>query len=242
MSRKKGLSREEKLDRMLDLFRESVIPKIFRGINNIFIFFFFLFPFHSNIYLNSLLCLQKKKAVLTLKDLEKRAFKEKGIVKQTVKEIALELVYDGKIFMEKVGTSNYFWSFPSHYLKMRTTKIEELTETINKNKRKREDLEKRKEELLETRNPTEERESKLLKLEQLKEENEKYREELTQFAQNDPELLEAYMKDIQLAKEGVNRWTDNTYTIRSYMENKFSMTREIADQQLGIGEDFDYVE
>ena len=179
---------------------------------------------------------------MTLKDLEKRAFKEKGIVKQTVKDIALELTYDGKIFMEKVGTSNFFWSFPSHYLKMRTNKIEEIDEKINKAKRKREELTTNQEELLKTRQPTEERENKLLKLEELKSQNEKYKQELSVFAQNDPELIEAYAKDIKSFKESANRWTDNIYSLRSYLENKFGMLREDSDRTLEITEDFDYIE
>lgn len=144
--------------------------------------------------------------------------------------------------MEKVGTSNYFWSFPSHYLKMRTSKIEEITQQINKTKRKREELEEKKNTLLETRQPTEERETKLQKLAELTEKNEKYKKEAEKFAENDPELIEAYKKDIKFFKESVNRWTDNIYSLRSHMENKFNMLRQDSDKHLGITETFDYIE
>ena len=48
-----------------------------------------------------------------LKELEKMAPKLKGIVSQSVKEVVEGLVSDGLVITEKVGTSNYFWSYPS---------------------------------------------------------------------------------------------------------------------------------
>jgi len=37
-------------------------------------------------------------------------------VSQTVKDIAQSLIDDGEINMDKIGTSNYYWSFPSQDL------------------------------------------------------------------------------------------------------------------------------
>ena len=48
----------------------------------------------------------------TLKELEKSLPKVKGIVGQTVKEVIEGLVADGLVTTEKVGTSNYYWSYP----------------------------------------------------------------------------------------------------------------------------------
>ncbi|KAJ3497572.1 hypothetical protein NMY22_g19685 [Coprinellus aureogranulatus] len=39
--------------------------------------------------------------------------KMKGIVSQTVKEVLQGLVDDGLVQMDKIGSSNFFWSFPS---------------------------------------------------------------------------------------------------------------------------------
>lgn len=54
-----------------------------------------------------------QKDFFQLKDLEKMAPKEKGITAQTVKEVLQSLVNDGLVDSEKIGTSIYFWSFPS---------------------------------------------------------------------------------------------------------------------------------
>ncbi|KAG5460541.1 MAG: Mnd1 family-domain-containing protein [Olpidium bornovanus] len=48
-----------------------------------------------------------------LKELEKIGPKQKGIVAQSVKEALQSLVDDNLVTMEKIGTSNYYWSFPS---------------------------------------------------------------------------------------------------------------------------------
>ncbi|KAI8577662.1 hypothetical protein K450DRAFT_177470, partial [Umbelopsis ramanniana AG] len=47
-----------------------------------------------------------------LKELEKIAPKRQ-IVVQSVKDTLQSLVDDGLVNMEKIGSSNYFWSFPS---------------------------------------------------------------------------------------------------------------------------------
>ena len=47
-----------------------------------------------------------------LKDMEKAAAK-KGVVFQAVKDVVQSLVDDSLVHMDKVGTSNWFWSFPA---------------------------------------------------------------------------------------------------------------------------------
>lgn len=48
-----------------------------------------------------------------MKELEKIAPKEKGITSMSVKEVVQSLVDDALVDTEKIGTSIYFWSFPS---------------------------------------------------------------------------------------------------------------------------------
>lgn len=57
--------------------------------------------------------LLEKRDFFQLKELEKHLPKEKGIVQQSVKEVLQSLVDDRLVNGEKIGTSNYFWSFPS---------------------------------------------------------------------------------------------------------------------------------
>lgn len=53
-----------------------------------------------------------------MKELEKTLPKAKGIVSQSVKEVLQSLVDDRLVQGEKIGTSNYFWSFPSTALQV----------------------------------------------------------------------------------------------------------------------------
>ncbi|KAK2541661.1 Mnd1 [Columba guinea] len=89
MSKKKGLSFEEKRVRMMEIFFET-------------------------------------KDVFQLKDIEKIAPKEKGITSVSVKEILQSLVDDGMVDTDRIGTSNYFWAFPSKALHARKRKLEDL--------------------------------------------------------------------------------------------------------------------
>lgn len=67
-----------------------------------------------------------QKEVFTLKQLEKQAPKKKGIVSQSVKEVLQSLVDDSMVDQDKIGTSNFFWSFPSQSLIRRRNKLEAL--------------------------------------------------------------------------------------------------------------------
>eukprot|EP00889_Picochlorum_renovo_P006095 jgi/Picre1/33125/NNA_008451.t1 len=52
------------------------------------------------------------KSVFVLKDIEKMAVK-KGVVAQSVKDVLQSLVDDDLVHQDKIGISNFFWSFPS---------------------------------------------------------------------------------------------------------------------------------
>ncbi|XP_013926910.1 PREDICTED: meiotic nuclear division protein 1 homolog isoform X1 [Thamnophis sirtalis] len=67
-----------------------------------------------------------QKDVFQLKDIEKIASKEKGITSMSVKDILQSLVDDGMVDTDRIGTSNYFWAFPSKALHTRKCKLEEL--------------------------------------------------------------------------------------------------------------------
>ncbi len=88
MSKKRGVSAEEKRARMLDLFYQ-------------------------------------KKDFFLLKELERMAPKEKGIVAQSVKDVLQALVDDGMVDTDKIGTSVYFWAFPSKAAASRKRRMED---------------------------------------------------------------------------------------------------------------------
>lgn len=58
--------------------------------------------------------------VYQLKDLERLAPQEKGIVLQSVKTTLQELVDNGLVQCEKISGSLYYWSFPRYLIYTKT--------------------------------------------------------------------------------------------------------------------------
>ena len=68
-----------------------------------------------------------EKKPFLLKDIEKIASK-KGVVLQSVHEILNSLVDDDLVKMDKIGTTNWYWSFPSDH----ATKLEQNGNQVTK--------------------------------------------------------------------------------------------------------------
>ena len=75
-----------------------------------------------------------------LKDLEKIAPKQKGIIAQSVKDVVQSLVDDYLVDTDKIGTSVYFWAFPSKALASRQSKLTELKDKLEAAKAKNAEL------------------------------------------------------------------------------------------------------
>lgn len=61
-----------------------------------------------------------------LRDLERAGAKSCGITSMAIKEVLQSLVDDRLVHCEKVGTSNYYWSFPSEAGQIRKVQLEKL--------------------------------------------------------------------------------------------------------------------
>ncbi|CAJ1052598.1 meiotic nuclear division protein 1 homolog [Xyrichtys novacula] len=205
MSKKKGLSFEEKRTRMMEIFFDS-------------------------------------KDVFQLKDIEKIAPKTKGIAPMTVKEVLQSLVDDNMVDCERVGTSNYYWAFPSKALNARNNKLEELQKQRSEAKQRKATLEKAVEKAKLGREDTADRSSLLKELEALREEKTQLVAELEKYRECDPEVVEEIRKSNVVAKEAVSRWTDNVFAIKSWTKKKFTFDDSSINKAFGIPEDFDYLD
>ena len=160
---------------------------------------------------------------------------KKGVVAQTVKEVVEELCADGLVSQDKIGTSNYFWSFPSQGLIVRRKKIETLEASLEGKKRRREELEEEQSKLEVDRNAEQDdgfdREGKLKRLAALREEESAVDAELAELRANDPELLKALQDDVAQAQAAVERWTDNISTMRDFATQTFGMESSAFDSQ-----------
>lgn len=205
MSKKKGLSLEEKRTRMLEIFFES-------------------------------------KDVYQLKDIEKIAPKQKGITPMAVKEVLQSLVDDNMVDSERVGTSNYYWAFPSKALNTRKLRLDELKKQISEAKQKKESLKKSVDAAKVGRQDTNKRSALLKELEGLRQESSRLKTDLEKYRECDPEVVEEMKKSNVVAKEAVSRWTDNVFAIKSWTKKKFSFDDSRINKAFGIPDDFDYMD
>ncbi|XP_047032177.1 meiotic nuclear division protein 1 homolog [Helicoverpa zea] len=205
MSKKRGLSAEEKKIRMLEIFHNS-------------------------------------KDFFQLKELEKIAPKEKGITMQSVKEVVQNLVDDHLVDSEKIGTSIYFWSFPSKAKNAKKRKLHDLQNEVQECSKKL----KKAEDLIGQesigREQCQERTEVLATLECLEKHEEKLKRELQKYRDSDPEYIAQLKTEIQDLKAAANRWTENIYILKSYIKNAFQMENDVIEQSFNIPADLDYIE
>ncbi|KAL1735568.1 Mnd1 family-domain-containing protein [Schizophyllum commune] len=143
----------------------------------------------------------------TLKELEKIAPKTKGIVSQSVKEVVQSLVDDGLVQSDKIGSSNFFWSFPSQHgaaiqarLSIAQAKRAEAAQQLK-------EVRASVEEERASRRETEERRAKLGKLAWLKQHQATLQTELSAYGTCDPIKVEEMKRAVTLAQEAAIRWT-----------------------------------
>ncbi|KAG1956821.1 meiotic nuclear division protein 1 homolog [Pimephales promelas] len=204
MSKKKGLSLEEKRSRMMEIFFET-------------------------------------KDVFQLKDIEKIAPKSKGITPMSVKEVLQSLVDDNMVDTERVGTSNYYWAFPSKALHARKCRLEELERQNEDGNERKKALQQAVDKAKVGREVNDEREDLLKELVALKNQRDHLKVELEKYKECDPEVVEEIRKANITAKEAVSRWTDNVFAIKSWAKKKFGFENTHLDKAFGIPEDFDYI-
>ncbi|CAB1119872.1 unnamed protein product [Ectocarpus sp. CCAP 1310/34] len=180
------------------------------------------------------------KAIYSLKEIEKAASKQ-GVTINTVKDVNQSLVDDGLVDMDKIGASNFFWSFPSKVAVTKQNVVDNLEQSIAKaedntaaNKRKISELEEGRADTASRREKLGRLQENGLRLQELEKEYESLKE-------NDPAELEKVTRLTQACKDGVNRWTDNSWCIKSWMVKTKGMSGNDVDRYLQIKGDFDHV-
>ncbi|KAF9309254.1 hypothetical protein BG003_009959 [Podila horticola] len=174
-----------------------------------------------------------------LQELEKTAPKLKGIVQQSVKDVLQSLVDDGLVTVEKIGTSNYYWSFPSDMQQKKNAKLTQLREEFRRLEATNTEMETRVQKAKSGREDNDQREELLAKLAEAEALDKELQTEMKKYADSDPTLLEAQKKYSQVAKEAVNKWTENIFVFQSYCVNKFNVDRQEFNRNFGISEDMD---
>lgn len=179
------------------------------------------------------------------------------------------MVDDALVDKEKIGGSNYFWSFPAKKDREMQIKHEAVLKEIEKlqgsvqdanakladAKRGREDEEEQEKAGEEGGGTAEEgggvkrpaakagggggRAAKLARLHEIDAEKKKLAAEIESLKENDPSALADLEKEHKLVVEAANRWTDNVFNCKSYLVKKRGMDKKEACRILGITSGFD---
>ncbi|KAI0032229.1 meiotic nuclear division protein 1 [Vararia minispora EC-137] len=176
----------------------------------------------------------------TLKELEKLAPKMKGIVQQSVKDVLQTLVEEELVCTDKIGSSNFFWSFPSQRgveVKSRLERAERETHELQKRLNEtRADIavEEEKRPRSDTRTAAEERLAAAVR------EVDALQAEVGAYGACDPAVVEAKRRAVLLAHEAAVRWTENYSSLMGYVR-RMDPSLEVGEvqQALGIGDDYE---
>ena len=79
------------------------------------------------------------------------------------------------------------------------------------------------------RETSEERDKLLADLETEKQENKRLEGRIKEYAENDPAVLEAMARESTQAVEAANRWTDNIFSIQSWIRKKFPSVEQVSN-------------
>lgn len=195
---------------------------------------------------------EKRKAILDIYHTTKEIYTEKeiialaakaGVNQNVIADVNSSLVDDGLVDKEKIGSSNYFWSFPGKRDRMLQIEHEKTLEEMDALKEKVTEAEAKLADAKRGREDDEgERANKLQKLKDLATEKKAMMEELESLKENDPQALADLEKELKLVTEAANRWTDNIFSCKSFLTKKKGMSSKEACKLIGISSEFDYPE
>ena len=203
---KRGVSADEKKERLLKIFHDSLEP-------------------------------------FTLKAIEKAGAKA-GVSAMTIKGVLEELVADNLVELDKIGATNFYWSFPSKNVIKMESDITSLKSRIDQLQKSEKTLEMERDELTKTRKPSEERTRLLKQHEALLQEISTLEATLQTHAAdiqagNDSMMLQ---QKVDIAKSAANRWTDNTWQLLDHLRKTYFQPKKDIMNMLQMKEDFDYPE
>lgn len=184
------------------------------------------------------------KDVFTLQQIEKAGAKV-GVVMNTIKDINQELVNDGQIETDKIGSACFFWSFPSKSSQDKAAEATQLAQQVHLGRQEVVKLDKAIEAAGVGRQEHPDRTSKLETLKKLKAENAQLHGRLETLKENDPVEIAKQDKALQQSKEAANRWVDNIIECRTWLVRKRGMSsKEVANtlKQLGVPGELDYLQ
>lgn len=170
---------------------------------------------------------RRPRAQFVLKDLEKLASK-RGINAMVVKDLLQGMADDDMIHMEKIGSSNYYWAFPSEAavkLAQQHAALQAALQAAQKQKTALDcELATAQALLLSDGDGGDEMSKRAALMASVAERRER-RDELARalapLGECDPEVHRTMAAAVEVTRQAANRWIDNLDAARSWLRRKF---------------------
>ncbi|KAG8213803.1 meiotic nuclear division protein 1 [Butyriboletus roseoflavus] len=175
----------------------------------------------------------------SLKELEKLGPKLKGIVSQSVKEVLQSLVDDGLVQSDKVGSSNFFWSFPSQRGSILRNRLDIAKDAKKNHENQVAELRAALDRERVSRPESVPRTRALQKVAEARQQITALEKELETYGVCDPVKVEEKKRAITLAHEAAVRWTDNYSILFAYFTRQNGVDGQEIRRFLDIGEDYE---
>jgi hypothetical protein len=177
--------------------------------------------------------------VLTLKQLEKLGVKL-GINGAVIKDVVTELVGDNEIEQDKIGSTNYYWCFPSKELSVLQATTSKLQAEAVAAEAELAELQRKRLAAEAVKVPSAERTANLARLAKERAELATIERDTADKVANDPSKKLDEVRQLDICKAAANRWTDNTWVMEAYLRKTMGATKQDALNTLGMADDFDY--
>jgi len=163
----------------------------------------------------------------------------KGIVSQSVKEVLQSLVDDGLVQGDKIGSSNFFWSFPSQQGSMIQGRLASVKDTRNSYQTQVREVKTSVDAEKLARPESEARSKSLENSVALGKKLGALESELAAYGDCDPAKIEERKRAVFLAKEASLRWTDNYGMLLAYFTRQNCVEPGEIRRFLGIDEAYE---
>lgn len=153
------------------------------------------------------------------------------------------LVDDKLIESDKIGSGNFYWSFPSANIVKDANKLAHAEKAMQGDLAAIALLEAKLKELEAAKTDEAAVARAQAEIQTLTREVSELTKQAAELSETDPELIEQLRQAAKLCKEGSDRWTENVLILRQWVMDKFpGRTMEEMNTMMGIPKDFDYVE
>eukprot|EP01134_Creolimax_fragrantissima_P008656 CFRG8659 len=153
-------------------------------------------------------------------------------VTMAIKEVVQTLVSENRICSEKIGTSNYFWSFPATIAIQKREENAKLRSQLDEVVTQCEQLDKTIQRLKEERVDTDQRKTLLSKYKEYSALHKKLEQQNKSMSDRDPRVIKQKEQYAQGAIESANRWTDNIQCTLTFISRLTHSTVEVDPQYL----------